>query len=324
MHGGGGMSFALDVVIVNWNADGHLDRCLRSLVEANLKCKVIQTITIVDNASTDKSAAVISRFVRASEMITSIINSKNLGFATACNQGAASGRAQYLLFLNPDTVVNAPCFVELAGVLRERDGLSRGIVGVKNLRNDGTIWRSCSRFPSPWLYISEAIGLGKVFPGPYTSIAMKEWAHDASQMVDQVIGAFFVVNRPLFVSLGGFDERFFVYFEEVDFCLRAREVGVRPYFLESASVVHIGGRSSAQAGAKRLLYSWRSRTEFAKKHWTRTSILVVIATIIVIETPLRITFSLLPRSGYRFSEVCWAAWEYLSTLLTNNVKGSRI
>src|SRR5207247_3592833 len=93
-------------------------------------------------------------------------------------------------------------------------------------------------------------------------------ATSESGLVDQVIGAYFMVRRPLFEALGGFDERFFVYFEEVDLSLRARQNGWASYFLANARVYHTGQVSSGQVRGERLFYLLRSRTEYARKHWS--------------------------------------------------------
>ena len=122
---------------------------------------------------------------------------------------------------------------------------------------------------------------------------MSEWAHDTDREVDQVIGAYFLTRRALFQKLGGFDQRFFVYFEEVDFCVRARTAGSTAFFLAGAQAFHRGGGSSEQVPAQRLFYSLRSRMAYSHKHFTKTGSSTV-------------AFATTNRSTSSFGSFCWA------------------
>jgi len=108
-----------------------------------------------------------------------------------------------------------------------------------------------------------------------------------SRNVDQVIGAFFMIRRALFDSLSGFDERFFVYYEEVDLSLRARQAGFRSAYFDGARALHHGGVSSDQVRAARLFYSLRGRLLYADKHFTRLGALLVWAVTFYVERPIR-------------------------------------
>ena len=112
---------------------------------------------------------------------------------------------------------------------------------------------------------------------------MAEWAHDQTQDVDQVMGAFFMIRRPIFKSLSGFDERFFVYFEEVDLSLRAHQAGWRSVYLAEAQAFHAGGGVSRHVKAKRLYYSLRSRILYVFKHFNPFTAMLVLLTTLLIE-----------------------------------------
>src|SRR5205823_7218964 len=135
---------------------------------------------------------------------------------------------------------------------------SIGIAGIQLLDADGRIARTCARFPTPGRFFSKMLGLDTILPAAFAPHFMVEWDHNHNREVDQVMGAFFLVRRSVFEALGGFDERFFVYFEEVDFSLRARKLGWRTFYLSVAQAYHWGsGPVTKPAQATRLFYSLR-------------------------------------------------------------------
>jgi len=210
----------------------------------------------------------------------------NLGFARACNLGASLAKdAEYLLFLNPDAMLEAGALQRAVDFMDSASSAGIGICGVALQENSGHVARSCARFPSPWRLAVVASGLDRVFPSLGTT--MREWDHEQSRRVDQVIGAFFLVRRALFEALNGFDERFFVYFEEVDFAFRASRRGMGTMFLADIKAFHAGGGTSGQVKARRLFYSLRSRILYARKHFSRMGYLLVIVTAFGLEPVAR-------------------------------------
>jgi N-acetylglucosaminyl-diphospho-decaprenol L-rhamnosyltransferase len=137
--------------------------------------------------------------------------------------------------------------------------------------------------------------------------------------VDQVIGAFFFVRRNLFTDLGGFDERYFMYFEEVDFSLRALRKGAYSYFLKEAKVFHFGNASSNQVRAKRLYYSSRSRLIFVNRHWPRRYARLLTLVMFVVELPARLALTVARRSPQEFFATLWA----YRALATDILRGPR-
>lgn len=276
------------IVIVNWNAGPLLGRCLRSIAASDLKPA---RVVVVDNGSTDGSADLA--VVEGLE-IHLIRAGGNLGFARACNQGAAGVVDGDLLFLNPDTEL-APD--TLRRLYDWRAGIAGDIIsGVRLVDEHGHTAVSCSRFPTVVAMLSKALGLEGIAARFGLSQPMLEFAHDTSRRVDQVMGAFFLVPATLFRRLGGFDERFFVYYEEVDFCLRALQAGVPTWFCAAAQAAHVGGGTSRQVPAFRLFLSLQSRLRYARKHFGMPRYLAAAATSLLIEPVSRLTLAIARRS----------------------------
>lgn len=231
---------------------------------------------MVDNASSDGS----EQTALDRPGVTLICSSENLGFGKACNLGVMQASSEYLLFLNPDAAVYPGTLEKALAYMQDPINAQVGICGVQLVEDTGRVSRSCARFPSAIGFLAHAIGLDRLYPrlGHF----MVEWPHDSTRQVDQVIGAFFLVRRTLFEDLGGFDERFFVYFEEVDFSYRARQAGWRSVYLADVQAFHAGGGASNQAKARRLFYSLRSRLLYATKHFSAAGVgLVLLATLLV-------------------------------------------
>lgn len=277
-----------DFVIVNWNSGHHLQAAVDSLLAH--QDGLIGSLLVVDNASTDGSTDfLVSPATRLS--IELIRNQNNKGFGAGCNQGAARCHSKYLVFFNPDAQLLPETLSKLRDMLEHPSADNIGIVGPQNINEDGSVARSCARFPSVMSYLVDGWGLSKFRPFQGFSQRMLEWDHGESAFVDQVIGAFFVVRRDLFLRLEGFDERFFVYLEEVDFSLRARQIGCLTYYLAEAKTIHYGGGSSENVKAMRLFYSLSSRILYVFKHFKWLSATAVLLNTLTMEFGLRLAFS---------------------------------
>jgi GT2 family glycosyltransferase len=296
----------LSIIIVNWNAGPQLCEVVASIVQYH--SSLVACAIIVDNASTDDSLAQVEALPNLPFELQIIRNSVNRGFGAACNQGAALATSDYLLFLNPDMRLFEDSVSKSFTYFRDPANLNVGIVGLQLLDEHNQIARSCSRFPSPAGFVTHAIGLDRIFPrlGHF----MAEWEHDSTRAVDQLIGAFFLVRRHLFESLHGFDERFFVYFEEVDFSYRACKAGWRSVYLADAQAFHAGGGTSNQVKARRLFYSLRSRLLYTFKHFSWMGAFVVLLATFLVEPLSRSALALLRRSWAGLNET-WAAYGML-------------
>jgi|SRR5579863_1232744 len=300
---------SLDIVIVNWNAGKQLQRCLSSIAAAQRQSFCVDRVIIVDNASSDGS---LDRLQPAGLPLIVIANQANRGFAVACNQGAAGSTADYLLFLNPDVVLEPSALEESVVFMQQPENARVGICGIQLLNSTGEIARGCARFPSPAHFFAMATGLERIAPNRFPGAVMKEWDHQVSRKVDHVIGAFFMVRCNLFASLSGFDERFFVYLEDIDFSYRAWQSGWNSYYLATVRAEHSGGGCSEQVKATRLFYSLRSRIQYAYKHLSVTSATAVLLLTIFIEPVVRFGHALLRGSFAELAEVSdgyWKLWK---------------
>ena len=143
---------------------------------------------------------------------------------------------------------------------------------------------------------------------------MTDFDHQSNRKVDQVIGAFFLVKRDLFLNLNGFDERFFVYYEEVDFALRAKSAGWNTYFYSESSIIHAGGGTSSQVKAERLFYSNRSRILYSFKHFEKYQAVLVLFLTVFIEPFSRIMHSILKLSLIELKNTLWGSFLLIKNL----------
>jgi N-acetylglucosaminyl-diphospho-decaprenol L-rhamnosyltransferase len=272
------------IVIVNWNAGDQLGACVASIESADQKAWRLSCVTVVDNASLDGSVEGLSS---CGPCVQVVRNSANRGFAAACNQGARLVTADYLLFLNPDTRLDAGSLDAAVSALEHPANHGVAVAGIQLYEEAGEVARSCARFPTVRSMLIAALGLPRAGLG--RGFAMIEWAHDETRAVDHVIGAFYLVRAAVFRDLGGFDERFFVYLEDVDFSLRAHQAGWRTLYLADARAFHRGGGTSAAVPAQRLAYSVKSRLAYARKHFSRSGVLVVGLGILLAEPVIRLS-----------------------------------
>jgi N-acetylglucosaminyl-diphospho-decaprenol L-rhamnosyltransferase len=279
---------SVDVVIVNWNAGRQLADCLAALAASTKGSFAFGRVVVVDNASSDGSVDDL----HGNELPLSVIrNHENRGFGAACNQGAEGSEADYLLFLNPDARVAPDSLDRAVSLLRDPAHGTTGICGIQLVDETGHVSRSCARAPTPRHFLYTSLGLDRFSPRLFASHAMAEWDHLQSRAVDHVIGAFFLVRGELFRALNGFDERFFVYLEDLDFSARAKKSGFGSYYLTEARAYHKGGGTSERVKAARLFYATRSRVQYAYKHFPRTVAMMVTVPALLIEPFIRIAFA---------------------------------
>lgn len=281
------------IVIVNWNAGELLERCIASVRESCFDCEFRIELVVVDNASNDGSIMLIEKYAD----VTVVRNAANRGFAAACNQGAELATGNVLLFLNPDCRVLPGTIEAGSWVLREQRSV--GVAGVALLTDDGQVSRSCHHFPSLRNFLYRLSGLSTLFRR-IPDGSMRDWPHDCDRRVDHVMGAFYMVRTQEFRELGGFDERFFVYLEDLDLSLRYRQRGQDCMFIASASAYHKGGGTSSQARAARLFYSTRSRILYAFKHFSPTGAWIHCVATLLVEPPARFVHLMLQG---RFREI---------------------
>lgn len=288
---------SVDLVIVNWNSGVYLADCIQSLVPL---ARDLASATIVDNASSDGSADVVAPGLP----LCIIRNASNLGFAAASNIGAREGHAELILFLNPDTRLESNSIAACVPHLRD----DVWVVGARLIDANGDVQRTCSRAATGPRMIAHSFGIDRVMPT--TGYMMSEWAHDETRKVDHVIGAFYLIRRDVFERLGGFDERFFVYLEDLDLSMRVAAAGGTCLYAAGAIAHHVGGGTTQSIKATRLFYSVRSRLQFSAKHFGLLSNATVWLTSLAIEPIVRSARALSRASRTELAEV-WSAYAQL-------------
>ncbi|MGJ8561825.1 MAG: glycosyltransferase family 2 protein [Litorimonas sp.] len=282
----------IDIVIVNWNSGEQLRACIDSIRQYG--SSHVGRIVVVDNGSADGS----TDFLAGAGDVDLVLTGENLGFGRACNLGAARGDSAFVLFLNPDACLMPGSLDVPMAFFARPESEQIGIVGIPFVNEDGTVQRTCARAPSLGNQLAKSLGISAIFP--QCSMSMATWDHSETRAVDQVMGAFFFVRRSLITKLQGFDERFFVYFEEVDFAHRAALAGYGTMYLTEAQAYHKGGGVSEQVKAHRLFYSLRSRIQYAFKHFNRPAAVAVGFATLAVEPLSRLALLIGKR---RFGEI---------------------
>lgn len=285
----------LSVLLVNWNAGAKLLSTLETLNQALASLPESEVI-LVDNASHDGSAQAAARkFLR----LKVIYNSTNLGFGTANNVGFAQAQGRYVLLVNPDVQLNAATLAVMLDFMEAYP--QAGICGPTVLESDGvTISPWCARRdPHPWDVFCEYAFLTRLFPRQhfFARYVMGDWDHASNREVDALTGACMLVRRKVIEQAGGFDEQFFMYGEDLDWCRRIRRAGWRVWYVATAEVQHEGAHSTRQScdhGSRwslesylRYFRTWGSRGEMLRARLALSSGSLVRATVWLVASPVR-------------------------------------
>lgn len=289
----------IDVIIVNWNAGALLKACLSSIVQSD-NLAFVDQIIVVDNASTDGSPAIAEAFDR----VNLIQSNENLGFGKACNLGAKQGKAPYILLLNPDARLASGNLAALCDLMASVEHQRTGICGIQLRDEQLQISRSCTRLPNAKHFFMHALGLDRLWPRQ--GFFMQDWDHAESRYVDHVIGAYMLIRRDLFEALDGFDERFFLYFEDLDLSQRAKNLGWQTYYWAQISAFHQGGGTSKQIKSKRLFYVLASRLQYAKKHFSKLGYIINLVAILALEPVSRIAYGMAKLSWHEVQQTLQA------------------
>lgn len=238
-------------VVVNFNAGDYLPACVRSLRAAG-----VEHVVVADNASSDGSLAAA---VAADSAIIVVETGGNFGYGGGVNRGAAAapGGADVLLVCNPDLIIDPVAVKAMLDALDADAEL--GIVGPRIDNPDGTLYPSARIVPGPFDALGHAF-LGIIKPNNRFTrrYRMLDVDQSVARRVDWISGACFAIRRDLFERLGGFDEDYYMYLEEVDLCSRARAVGAAIGYEPAAQVVHVGGVSTRQLPYRMLAEHHRS------------------------------------------------------------------
>jgi GT2 family glycosyltransferase len=245
------------VVIVNYNTRPLLHACLSSVATD------VPTL-VVDNASTDGSAAMVSAdFPR----VRLIARASNSGYGAAANEAIGACTSRYVLLLNSDTRLEADTITRLTAYL---DGHPEVAIAGPQLRNpDGSLQASCFPFPGSmrWLAENEPLSYLTGFIPAWRRRTLRFSPPTVAGTVPWVLGAALAIRREAFQEVGGFDESFFMYFEEVDLCWRLRHAGWQTHVVPDARIVHVGGASTSQAARAMNSRHFDSCLQFYRRHY---------------------------------------------------------
>ena len=258
----------LSIIVVTWNGKKYALECIASLKSQPSLLSI--EIIVVDNGSTDGTPeAIRTEFPD----VTLIENRANLGFAKANNIGMASSRGKYVCLVNSDVVIPPGCLekmVEFMGVHPEI-----GVLGPKMVSPDGGIGASVMRLPTVWNTLCCALGMHKVFPRSALlgGFSMDAYSYDAVDNVEVLTGWFWMIPRKALQMVGGLDEQFFMYGEDIDWCHRFLDAGWQVVFYPDAGALHYGAASSGEAPMRFYVEMRRANLQYFRKHHGRLGVL---------------------------------------------------
>jgi len=219
---------------------------------------------VVDNASTDSSPEMVAKEFPEVKLIQS---NENLGFARANNLGMRYASGSMLAFVNSDVIVRPGCLQNLAAFLESRPEV--GLAGPKVFGADGYLQYTCGQLPTIWnttcryMALDRALSRWSLFSGAY----MRHWEYDSHAEVGWLVGCFWLVRRTAVDQVGGLDERFFFYAEDVDWCKRFWDAGWKVVFVPEGTATHFGGGSSANAPLRYSAEKLKSNLMYWRKHY---------------------------------------------------------
>lgn len=251
----------LSIIIVSYNVKNILNDCINSLYKS-LKGFQFEII-VIENASTDNSGEMLYKH---HPTINTIVNAKNIGFGAANNQGLAEAKGDFILLLNPDTIVFPDTIAKTLKFCQEHPEV--GIVGCKILNPDKTLQPSCNHFPNLLDYVWETFFFYRLFPRNKLigRFHMSYFDHDEITEVDCVKGAYMMIKKQVIDDIQGFDEDFFIYSEEMDLCYRAKQKGWKIFFYPGAEIIHYGGQSTFPESEAMFIEFHKGRYKFFRKH----------------------------------------------------------
>ena len=259
----------LSIIIVNYNVKEFIQNLLHSIVKATKRIEY--EVIIIDNASNDGSV----EFLREKfPEVKLIVNSVNRGFSRANNQGLSIAKGEYLLLLNPDTLLREDTLNNMIDFFNSNPGA--GLAGCKILNPDGTLQLACRRsFPGPWTSFCKVTGLGSLFPNSrvFARYNLTYLDENKTNEVDAVSGSFMMLKREIYEKIGGLDEQFFMYGEDLDLCYRVQKAGYKVFYVHNTQIIHYKGESTRRSGIDETKIFYEAMNLFVKKHLS-SSVLV--------------------------------------------------
>ncbi len=255
----------LSVIIVSYNVKYFLEQCLCSVQRA---ADNSVEVLVVDNNSTDGTVEYCQHRFPFAQFIS---NKENTGFASANNQALAKAKGKYVLFLNPDTIIPEDLFIHCVAFMDAHVGA--GALGVRMIDGSGAFLKESKRgFPSPWAAFCKMSGLTALFPRSkvFAKYYMGHLPEKEINAVDALAGACMFVRKEALNKTGGFDERFFMYAEDIDLSYRIQQAGYKNYYFPETTIRHFKGESTRKDGRYIRLF-YKAMVQFTRKHFGKSS-----------------------------------------------------
>ncbi|MFN3664959.1 MAG: glycosyltransferase family 2 protein [Sediminibacterium sp.] len=253
----------LSVIIVNYCVPDFLEQCL--ITVKNAMQQLNGEIIVVDNASPDDS---ITKLAPLFPDVHFLQAENNIGFGRACNLGLSKAKGNYILFLNPDTLVPENTIAYCVSFLNNHQ--QTGAVGVKMINGFGNFLPESKRAkPSLSNTFFKVTGMASLFPasGLFNNYALGQLSKNENHRIDVLAGAFMMVRKALLESMKGFDPVFFMYGEDIDLSLRISKLGYDIYYLGEVSIIHYKGQSSRNRSGKQHALFYKAMRQFVHKHY---------------------------------------------------------
>ncbi len=268
----------LSIIIVNYNVKEFLLNLLQSI--ENAKNNYALEIIVVDNASDDGSVELIKEKYPDIKLI---VNNTNVGFGSANNKALQIATGKYFLLINPDTIIKENTLKEMIDFFDRTP--SAGIAGCKVLNPDATLQLACRRgFPGPWTSFTKVMGLSRLFPKSKLFARYNLTYLDENQTyeVDAVSGAFMMMRGELYHKIGGFDQQFFMYGEDLDLCYRAQKSGYKVYYVHTTEIIHFKGESTKRSSIDETKIFYDAMHLFVRKHFSTSFFIESILQVAII------------------------------------------
>lgn len=253
----------ISIVIVNYNVRDFLNNCIESIYKS--KTNLTYEVIVVDNNSQDNSVPLLSpkfpdvKFIQLND---------NLGFSKANNIGFENSSGEFVLILNPDTLLQPDTLQKMYDFLKNDETI--GAAGCKVLNGDLTFQLPCRRsFPTPWNSFCKLFGLQKVFPSvkAFSEYNLTYKNIDDTYEVDALIGAFIFARKNVIDEIGGFDESYFMYGEDLDFCFKIKKAGYKIFYFSQTNIIHFKGESTRRSSINEVKHFYEAMQIFVKKHY---------------------------------------------------------
>jgi len=263
--------FDLSIIVISYNTEKTTLNCLKSIINSLRNSPLKYEIVIVDNASQDNSVSAIKKFKSTIKnnnvKINLIENKKNIGFGAANNQAVKIAKSEYLLFLNSDIIVLNSAIEKMYNFYKQNEKMFN-FLGGKLLNEDGSSQPSCGP-----MYTLPMIFAHLFLRGDYWGLT--RYSPNKLKSVDWVSGACILTKKEYFKKVDGFDEKIFMYMEEIDLFYRAKKLGYKVLFYPEAKFIHLGSKSSSGRTFP-ILQVYQGLIYFYKKHFSKFYLFILI------------------------------------------------